>query len=412
MRKLFMGSSTRVLLLAIVFLGLVLHPFAVFAQDLPYVLGEDTVGGVEIKGPVRYAVPEEEILKNAVPAVVKLMVRLPQGDNTIGTGFFAGNGLLIATAHTLSGQPIATIKTQEGKSFDARVVASDPKVNLVVLRASEASIAYLPLGRAFQVSAGDELMAVTWPNIGSPRDVPLTIPRFLQFPNEMNVRKTKVLIARQKLSRATYWDTPQPAMVVDLVMRPEWSGSPLIDQHGDVVAVCMGAEYGKKDSNTSQQMPYTVSVEVFQGLPPVVLESASEPPAIPKQMSDEDRSRVMNLWRVWVMKAKVSKVPRIQMGGVEVPLTDKPEQIESFLVSQGGNEKPQVRQVAAGQAAQRATRASLVNWIFRPNPRIPFRVNVEYAVQDQSLQALPAPEGGGYAIPIGFVRRAFRSYLP
>lgn len=408
------GNSVIVLLFVLCALVSTLVSSGAKAQDLPLILADEVGATAEAKGPVRYVIPEEQIVANVPPSVVKLMVRLNQGDNTIGTGFFAGDGLIITTAHVLAGQPIATVKTSQGESFDARVVASDPQMNLVLMRAAQSSIPYLPLGRPSHVEAGNELIAVTWPNIGSPRDIPLTVPRFLQFPNEMTVRKTKVLVARQMLPRAQYWDTSQSAMVVDLPMKPEWSGSPLIDQYGEVVAVCMGVEpAAKQDKAATQRMPYTVRVEMFQGLPPVVMESSTEPPAIPKDMSPEERTRIMNLWRVWLMKASVTRVPRIEMGGKEVPLTENPQQIESFLLSLSGGSTPNVRQVPAGQAGQRTARASVVDWLFRQNQRIPSRFNVEFVAVTETLPLVPQPEGASfYAIPIGAARRAFRGYLP
>jgi S1-C subfamily serine protease len=102
----------------------------------------------------------EEIVSAAMAAVV--LIDTPTAR---GSGFFATPDTVVTNAHVVEGNSSVTLKMSDGSSVQARVVRSEPTVDLAIVRVTtpRAGQATLPLASIATARAGQEVIA-----IGSP----------------------------------------------------------------------------------------------------------------------------------------------------------------------------------------------------------------------------------------------------
>ena len=142
-----------------------------------------------------------------------------------GSGWVAGDGLVVTNAHVVAGQDDTRVLLRGREpGLDATAVAFDPKNDLAVLRVSGLDAEVLPMAR-------------------SPRSG--TSAAVLGFPHNgpYDVRAARLGETRTTVTQDAYGRGPVQRLIVSLrgVVRSGNSGGPMVDGSGRVVATIFAA---------------------------------------------------------------------------------------------------------------------------------------------------------------------------
>lgn len=183
-----------------------------------------------VDGPrVRVAPPRAQIARDpdvraAAPSVVRI-VGSACGLGVVGSGWVAGDGLVVTNAHVVAGVDDARVFAEgEGPGLDATAVAHDPRNDLAVLRVPGLEAPVLPMAARARRGASAAIL-------GFPRNGPY------------DVRAGRVGPTATVLSQDAYGRGPVRRGIVGLrgLVRPGNSGGPLVDSSGNVVATIFAA---------------------------------------------------------------------------------------------------------------------------------------------------------------------------
>ncbi len=136
-----------------------------------------------------------------------------------GTGFVVAEDLVVTNAHVVAGEPRTTLELPTGGTAQAALVAFDPDRDLAVLQAPGLGLPALP------VTASD--VGQEGAVFGHPRGRPLELSPF-QVRQRIDAVGTDI-----------YGDpgTTRDVLVLAADLEPGDSGSPMVDQAGQVVGV-------------------------------------------------------------------------------------------------------------------------------------------------------------------------------
>ncbi len=85
----------------------------------------------------------------------------PQIERGTGSGVIVtADGSVLTNHHVIDGAEKITVRIQDGKTFEAKVVGSDPPSDLAVLKIEAANLPYLTLGNSDSVRVGDIVLAI------------------------------------------------------------------------------------------------------------------------------------------------------------------------------------------------------------------------------------------------------------
>ena len=85
----------------------------------------------------------------------------PQVERGTGSGVIVnGDGSVLTNHHVIDGADKITVRMQDGKTFDAKVVGSDPPSDLAVLKIEASGLPFLTLGNSDTVRVGDIVLAI------------------------------------------------------------------------------------------------------------------------------------------------------------------------------------------------------------------------------------------------------------
>ncbi|WP_130860172.1 S1C family serine protease [Gracilibacillus phocaeensis] len=168
------------------------------------------------------AMMQDDAVKQYREAVVVI-----EGADNKGTGFaISEDGYVITNHHVIEDQPNITVAFADEGLFQGEVVASFPQIDLALLDVEGSGLPHLPLSQQAQPETMEE---VTF--IGNP----------LQFNGIANQGD---IIGSITLSS---WE--KPVYMLDAPVYRGNSGSPVIDDQGEVIAVIFATlnhdEYGK-----------------------------------------------------------------------------------------------------------------------------------------------------------------------
>ncbi|MDX2226482.1 MAG: serine protease [Verrucomicrobiae bacterium] len=135
-----------------------------------------------------------------------------------GTGFFIAPGYLVTNYHVIEkGVKLMAARDRDSKPVSATLVASNPAIDMAILRVTDLSGTPVKIGTAAHLELGEVVYA-----IGNPQGTSKII--------------TKGLVsARQKLE--TFNGAKAPMIVSDIAIDHGSSGGPLINGYGEVVGV-------------------------------------------------------------------------------------------------------------------------------------------------------------------------------
>ncbi|MBO9648193.1 MAG: Do family serine endopeptidase [Variovorax sp.] len=134
-----------------------------------------------------------------------------------GSGFIvSADGLILTNAHVVQDANEVMVKLTDRREFPAKVLGSDPKTDLAVLKIAAHDLPTIALGSARNLKVGEWVLA-----IGSP----------LGFENSVSAG---VVSAK---GRSLPGDSFVSFIQTDVAVNPGNSGGPLLDERGDVVGV-------------------------------------------------------------------------------------------------------------------------------------------------------------------------------
>jgi len=160
------------------------------------------------------------------------MPQQQQQDQTaraLGSGFVVSkDGLIVTNNHVVAGAKSIKVTLDDGSSFDGKVVGTDPKTDLAVIKIdAKRDLVPLPWGDSGKVQAGNRVIA-----IGNPFGVGVTVTEGI------------VSALGRDLHSGPYDDFLQ----VDAAINHGNSGGPLIDTDGNVIGI-NAAIYSPNDGN-------------------------------------------------------------------------------------------------------------------------------------------------------------------
>ncbi|WP_332744036.1 Do family serine endopeptidase [Hydrogenophaga sp.] len=134
-----------------------------------------------------------------------------------GSGFIiSADGLVLTNAHVVRNAQRVTVKLTDRREFVAKVLGTDPKTDVAVLRIDAKDLPVVPLGSAKDLKVGEWVLA-----IGSP----------FGFENSVTAG---VVSAK---GRSLPDDSFVPFIQTDVAVNPGNSGGPLFNARGEVVGI-------------------------------------------------------------------------------------------------------------------------------------------------------------------------------
>jgi TPR repeat protein len=140
------------------------------------------------------------------------------GPAVSGTAFFiSSDGYLLTNYHVVKNYRKIVVHV-EGNDMPARVVKSDIGNDLSILKV-EGNFDAIPLGNVRDVSLGDSVMTIGFPNI--------------------EIQGTAPKLTKGEISALSGLQDDPRFFQISVPVQPGNSGGPLVDEHGNVIAVTM-----------------------------------------------------------------------------------------------------------------------------------------------------------------------------
>ncbi len=134
-----------------------------------------------------------------------------------GSGFIvASDGLVLTNAHVVRGAQRVTVKLQDRREFEAKVLGNDPATDIAVLKIEAKNLPAVALGATDDVQVGDRVLA-----IGAP------------YGFEQTATQGIVSAKGRSLPGGSF----VPFLQTDAAVNPGNSGGPLFDAGGRVVGI-------------------------------------------------------------------------------------------------------------------------------------------------------------------------------
>lgn len=169
---------------------------------------------------------QDELLQQQVPEILKRFFgnqviipqqRMPQEKSAYGSAFFISkDGYLLTNHHVVENASKVTIVMNDRREIDAKVVGSDERTDVALLKVEGNSYPALTVGNVDQLKVGQPVLA-----IGSPFG--------FDYSASAGIVSAK--------SRNMQGETSVPFIQTDAALNPGNSGGPLFNQAGQVVGV-------------------------------------------------------------------------------------------------------------------------------------------------------------------------------
>ena len=133
-----------------------------------------------------------------------------------GSGFIVSpDGVILTNAHVVQNADEVTVKLQDRREYRAKVLGSDPRTDVAVLKIDAKNLPVTPIGKSTSLQVGEWVLA-----IGSP------------FGLESTVTAGVVSATGRSLDEGAV-----PFIQTDVAVNPGNSGGPLINTRGEVVGI-------------------------------------------------------------------------------------------------------------------------------------------------------------------------------
>jgi len=135
----------------------------------------------------------------------------------VGSGFIiSADGIILTNAHVVRDASEVSVKLTDRREFRAKVLGSDPKTDVAVLKIDAKNLPVVPLGRSTELKVGEWVLA-----IGSPFGLESTV--------------TAGVVSAK--GRSLPDDSNVPFIQTDVAVNPGNSGGPLFNTKGEVVGI-------------------------------------------------------------------------------------------------------------------------------------------------------------------------------
>lgn len=169
---------------------------------------------------------QEELLQQQVPEILKRFFgnqviipqqQIPQEKTGYGSAFFISkDGYLLTNHHVVEDASKVTIVLNDRREIDAKVVGSDERTDVALLKVAGSGFPELRTGNVGQLKVGEPVLA-----IGSPFG--------FDYSASAGIVSAKM--------RNMMGETSVPFIQTDVALNPGNSGGPLFNQRGEVVGV-------------------------------------------------------------------------------------------------------------------------------------------------------------------------------
>ncbi|MCW8375744.1 S1C family serine protease [Streptomyces justiciae] len=203
------------------------------------------------------------VAKAVSPSIVEINATLSNGSSTGSGVIITSDGEIITNNHVISGASSIKVSTSDGKEYTAKVVGTDSKKDLALIKLENASgLTPATLGNSDGVQVGDEVVA-----IGSPEGLTGTVTSGIVSALNRDVTvSTDESQGQQQQQQGGGWPfefggqqfngdtgsstTTYKALQTDASLNPGNSGGALIDMNGNIIGI-NSAMYSAADSTSS-----------------------------------------------------------------------------------------------------------------------------------------------------------------
>ncbi|MFD3946320.1 S1C family serine protease [Streptomyces sp. NPDC058579] len=201
------------------------------------------------------------------PSIVEISASSTAGKSTGSGVIITGDGEIVTNNHVISGASEISVRLSNGKTYQAKVVGTDPDKDLALIKLEGASgLKAATLGNSDNVKVGDEVVA-----IGSPEGLTGTVTSGIVSALDRDVTVAKDEGQGQDQQRQQYdprqgWPfefggqefngdtgsskTTYKALQTDASLNPGNSGGALINMNGEIIGI-NSAMYSPSSSNGS-----------------------------------------------------------------------------------------------------------------------------------------------------------------
>lgn len=199
------------------------------------------------------------------PSVVEVEATLSNGSSTGAGVIITSGGEVITNNHVISGATSVKVKTSDGKSYTAKVVGTDSKKDLALLKLENASgLKAATLGNSAGVRIGDTVVA-----IGSPEGLTGTVTSGIvsALNRDVTVSTDESQSQGSGSGGSGQWPfqfggqqfngdtgsstTTYKAIQTDASLNPGNSGGALIDANGNIIGINSAMYSSSSDSSSS-----------------------------------------------------------------------------------------------------------------------------------------------------------------
>ena len=152
---------------------------------------------------------ERDAVARVLPSIVHVAT-----STGVGTGFVVRDDLVATNAHVVRTAPTVQVRAQDGRTFEGRVVARDPRQDIALVRTTGSRLPVAKVGNSKGLRPGDALIAIGYA---------------LDLRGGPSVTRG-VYSAHRSIQGGTYVQTDAP-------LNPGNSGGPLISLRGEVVGM-------------------------------------------------------------------------------------------------------------------------------------------------------------------------------
>ncbi|MBI2865636.1 MAG: trypsin-like peptidase domain-containing protein [Chloroflexi bacterium] len=191
----------------------------------------------------------------------------------MGSGVVVDKGLILTNRHVVSDTQILTVKTANGRDYQARVVARDQTFDLALLQFSGLDVPNLALGDPGQFRLGDPLIAIGYP---------------LDLKGEATV--TRGLLSALRVGEPASGEWVQ----TDAAVNPGNSGGPLVNMRGELAGLVTMAT--KWDNYTPVEgVNFALSAGIIRDILPAMRLAVGQMPPGTSLASEEVAREVTQL---------------------------------------------------------------------------------------------------------------------
>lgn len=166
-------------------------------------------------------------------------------ESSFGTAFFISkDGYMLTNYHVVEGADKITVTLTDRRELDAKIVGSDERTDVAVLKVEGGNFPALPIGNSDELKVGEPVLA-----IGSPFGFDYSASAGIVSAKSRNFAK----------------DTTVPFIQTDVALNPGNSGGPLFNQKGEVVGVNSRIFTGTGGyMGLSFSIPMEVAMDIYQ----------------------------------------------------------------------------------------------------------------------------------------------------